>query len=68
MLVCHCKRVGEQAVRHAVRSGAQTVDQVGQMCDAGTGCNGCHPLVEWLLEEEGEEASSTSLPIFDEVG
>lgn len=52
MLVCHCERVSDRTVRHLARSGAETVDQVGAMCRAGTGCGGCRPLVRAIVDEE----------------
>lgn len=52
MLVCHCKRVHCRDIRDAVRDGAETVDDVGERCGAGTGCGGCRTLVEKLVERE----------------
>jgi len=52
MLVCHCKRVHCRVIRDCARSGAGSVDEVGRMCGAGTGCGGCKPLVEKLVERE----------------
>ncbi len=52
MLVCHCKRVHCRVIRDCARSGAEDADDVGRMCGAGTGCGGCKPLVEKLVERE----------------
>ena len=51
MLVCSCKAVFESTVRHAVASGAETVDEVGARCDAGTDCGTCHSTIEDVLAE-----------------
>ena len=52
MLVCHCERVRCQVIRDCVQHGAQTPDEVGARCGAGTRCGGCLPLVEELIERE----------------
>ena len=51
-LVCHCMVVGEREVLAAIRSGAGTVDEVGERCEAGTGCGSCRGGIEVMLREE----------------
>lgn len=51
MIVCHCEAVNDRAVRAAVLAGAETVDDLGERCRAGTDCGGCHGRLERLLEE-----------------
>lgn len=63
MLVCHCKRVSDRAIRAAVRDGAHCRGSVANLCGAGTGCGGCLPLVERLINEESSERASLSLPL-----
>lgn len=64
MLVCHCKRVSDRAIRAAVREGASCQQSVGEACGAGTGCGGCVPLVQRLIREEATERSAPrGLPI-----
>lgn len=60
MLVCHCKRVCDRTVREVVQCGARSVDDVGEACRAGTGCGGCRPLIDALIDEEagGEGAAA----------
>jgi NAD(P)H-nitrite reductase large subunit len=54
MIVCHCHGVSDRQIRAAVRfEGAACVDDVSAACDAGSGCGGCLPLVEEILEAEG---------------
>lgn len=55
MLVCHCKRVCDGAIREAVRAGARSADDVGAACRAGTGCGGCRPLVDLIIDEEAPD-------------
>jgi bacterioferritin-associated ferredoxin len=52
MLVCHCKRVHCRDIRAAAQAGASDADSVGRACGAGTGCGGCKPLVQKLVEKE----------------
>lgn len=52
MLVCHCKRVHCRVIRDCVREGALDADTVGARCGAGTGCGGCKPMVQKLVERE----------------
>ncbi|HVU03133.1 MAG TPA: (2Fe-2S)-binding protein [Polyangiaceae bacterium] len=52
MLVCHCRAVTDRTIREAVRGGACSIEAVGDTCGAGTGCGGCHELVEELVREE----------------
>lgn len=65
MLVCHCLGVSDRVIRSAVRNGATCRSSVGDACGAGTGCGGCLPMVETLIDEETtSRASSRSLPVF----
>lgn len=52
MLVCLCKVVNDTTVRAAVRAGAETTDEVGAVCGAGTGCGGCKTHIEEIIESE----------------
>jgi bacterioferritin-associated ferredoxin len=49
-------------IRDAARSGAQSCDEIARACGAGTGCGGCRPAIEGLLEAERATAG-ISLPI-----
>ena len=54
MIVCHCHGVSDRVIRAVVQlDGAACTDDVGSLCEAGTGCGGCLPLVEEILEAEG---------------
>jgi NAD(P)H-nitrite reductase large subunit len=39
-------------IRECVRDGARTTDDVGDACGAGTGCGGCRPTIESILQRE----------------
>lgn len=49
MYVCICEAVSEDEVRAAVAEGAGTVDEVGELCAAGTCCGSCHERIDVLL-------------------
>lgn len=50
MLVCHCKGVTSKQINAEIARGADSVEEIGRRCGAGTGCGGCVPLIEMLLE------------------
>ena len=63
MLVCHCLRVFDRAIRECVRSGARSVDEVGSRCGAGTGCGGCREFIESIVDgEQDGETSAAECP------
>jgi bacterioferritin-associated ferredoxin len=49
MIICHCEIVSDRCVRDAVAAGAQSIDDVGRACAAGTQCGGCRPSIGALL-------------------
>ena len=51
-LVCSCMTVSESEVVAAIREGADSIEAVGEACEAGTGCHSCQPTIKLLLEEE----------------
>jgi bacterioferritin-associated ferredoxin len=54
MIVCHCQRVTDRAIRAAVRQGATTEEAIAEVCGAGACCGGCQPAVTEILSEERE--------------
>jgi len=65
MLVCHCRRVNDRAVKATVAAGARTVPDVAARCGAGTRCGGCWPAIDQLLATLGAEPERRS---FEAVG
>lgn len=49
--LCQCLLVSEQEVLATIRAGARTVDEVGERCDAGTGCGSCRGGIELLIQQ-----------------
>jgi bacterioferritin-associated ferredoxin len=52
VLLCQCNTVFEHEVVACVRRGARTVEEVGDECEAGTGCGSCRGAIKTILEEE----------------
>jgi bacterioferritin-associated ferredoxin len=57
MIVCHCHRVCDRAIRAAVEAGASTQEAVTEMCGAGKRCGRCKPAVRELIERDGHAGS-----------
>ena len=55
-LVCHCLAVSEAEITQAIRGGADSVEAVGQYCEAGTACQSCHGPIRALLRIEASRA------------
>lgn len=50
-ILCQCEAISERKVRKAIERGAASVEEIGELCRAGTRCGGCHPHLEALLCE-----------------
>ena len=50
MYVCQCSAATVREVEAAIDAGADSVDAVGDATGAGTGCGGCHPTIEAILD------------------
>jgi bacterioferritin-associated ferredoxin len=62
MIVCHCHRVSDRAIRAAVRAGAQCEASVADACGAGSACGGCRPAVEELIAQERQQRRLPLIP------
>uniref|UniRef100_UPI00286E49C2 nitrate reductase n=1 Tax=Novosphingobium sp. TaxID=1874826 RepID=UPI00286E49C2 len=49
-IVCVCHGIGELDIAAAARSGAATVEAIGEKTCAGTNCGSCRPAIARLLE------------------
>jgi bacterioferritin-associated ferredoxin len=49
MLVCLCKGVSDRTIAAAIDAGADTVEAVGAVCGAGTGCGGCQEEILHMI-------------------
>nr|WP_276600481.1 MULTISPECIES: (2Fe-2S)-binding protein [unclassified Nannocystis] len=55
VLLCQCNTVFEHEVIACVRRGARSVEEVGDDCEAGTGCGSCRGAIKTILEEEAQK-------------
>jgi len=50
-LICTCFGVSEETIEHIIAENrAETVEQIGEICNAGTGCGSCQLLIAELLD------------------
>jgi bacterioferritin-associated ferredoxin len=53
VLVCICHPANDRDIDECIREGARTVEDVGAMCGAGTGCGACRDELRERLERAG---------------
>ena len=52
-LVCSCFGVSEETIEEAAAAGtATTIEEVGELCGAGTGCGSCRMIIGEILRTE----------------
>ena len=50
-LICTCFGVSEDAIENLIsKKGIKTVESIGEICSAGTGCGSCQPLIQEILD------------------
>ena len=51
-IICHCFEVSREEIENAIREkGLKTVEEVGEVTNAGTGCGGCQGQIQEILDE-----------------
>jgi bacterioferritin-associated ferredoxin len=50
MYVCHCEQVSDRTIDATIKSGACSIDDLGELCGAGSNCGGCHSALQSLLD------------------
>ena len=50
--VCKCKSISIDTVLEAVKNGADTVEKVGEVTKAGTGCGRCQGIISNIIENK----------------
>ncbi len=55
--VCACTGVNERTLRQSIASGAVTLDQIAQVCGAGSECGSCKPEILDLIRSVRQETS-----------
>ena len=51
MYVCICAAVTDAEIRACIDGGADTVEEIGAHCQAGTSCGSCLDRLDDLLDE-----------------
>ncbi|WP_434797860.1 (2Fe-2S)-binding protein [Terrisporobacter vanillatitrophus] len=49
-IVCGCYKVTEEEVIKAIKNGADTVEKIGKVTKAGTGCGNCKGGLQQILD------------------
>jgi NifU-like protein len=50
-LICTCFGISEERIEDVIRKqNARTVERVGELCNAGTGCGACQMMIQDMLE------------------
>jgi NAD(P)H-nitrite reductase large subunit len=58
-ILCHCRNVKAGVVRAAVREHRpKRPEELGRICNAGTGCKSCWPDLETVMRQESETRGS----------
>lgn len=52
-LICRCHKVKQSTIVEAIAAGADSVEKIGAMTQAGTGCGNCRVELEKLLQVDG---------------
>ena len=51
-IICHCFEVSREEIENAIREkGLKTVEEVGEVTNAGTGCGGCQEQIQEILDK-----------------
>ena len=51
-IICDCCEVSREEIENAIREkGLKTVEEVGEVTNAGTGCGGCQEQIQEILDE-----------------
>jgi bacterioferritin-associated ferredoxin len=58
VLVCLCHPANERDIDACIRDGARSVEDIGEMCGAGTGCGACRDDLRERLERAGVDGMS----------
>lgn len=54
-LICSCFGVSEETIEKAVaEKSLETVEQVSDLCNAGDGCGACRPLIQEIIDSNGQ--------------
>ena len=55
-LICTCFGISEETIENVIKENSpETVEDIGAVCNAGTGCGSCQPLILEILDVLNEE-------------
>lgn len=55
-LICTCFGISEDTIeRCVVKESAKTIEEVGKLCRAGTGCGSCRLLIQEIIDQHQSE-------------
>ncbi len=58
-LICSCFGVDEENIERTIADkNLETVEEIGKICNAGTGCGSCQPLIQEILDNRIFDAGS----------
>jgi bacterioferritin-associated ferredoxin len=60
MYICLCHAATTKDVDAAIADGAETIDEIGDACGAGTGCGACHEEIQDRLDACSRKCGSDS--------
>lgn len=63
MYVCICAATSETELREYIEDGARTVEEVGEMCGAGTNCGGCVDTIDVFIAAAVSPSELSQLPM-----
>lgn len=58
--VCHCHRVSEMSILHAIEQGALDLTSIANMTRAGSGCGSCHASLTRLIRQNAPQPRATA--------
>lgn len=58
MFVCVCHAVTDRQIVEAAESGVEHVDQLEELCGAGSGCGSCRSVAQELIDSRRLEAQT----------
>lgn len=50
-IICHCFEVSREEIENQFVKRIKTVEEVGEVTNAGTGCGGCQEQIQEILDE-----------------
>ena len=54
MYVCICKEVTQQSIVDAIKSGANSIEELQNLLGPATECGACYDFLQELLDEYGQ--------------